>query len=308
MKRIAVLLVGAALASSCGGGGNDGAGGPTSSRAPGALTSSTTTTSTAPATTTEPVGDEASTDDATTSDEPTGTAAPVELDPNAPELGRVVALAEEFILADVLALGVEPVASTASVESAGFQGIDEFDTSGIEVLPMTTLDLERVAALQPDTIITLQFWLDQIDPDLLTGMANVIVVPDGLYGKERIEALGELLGRPEHAAAVATELAAAEQQARDRIGEGCALSLAAVYSGPNVAAFVAGPWELPSAIIAAGCELRPGPEQAAPDANGRAWLSLEQLGMLDQELLVLLQNETVEGESAAVEAVEDSPL
>lgn len=244
--------------------------------------------------------------------EPDGNAAgstvpPAELDDDAPDLGRVVALAEEFILADLMALGVTPVASTASVEEAGFQGMEEWDTAGIEVLPQTTLNLEQLAALQPDTIVTLQFWVDQIGADVLGGIAELKVLPDGLTGVERLETLGELVGRPEHAAAVAADLAVAEQTARDRVGEDCTLSLAAIYPGPSVAAFVAGPWDLPSAVLAAGCELIPG-DDAGPDANGRVWLSEEQLGMLDQELLVLLQNDTVEGEAEAVAAIEDNPL
>ena len=70
-----------------------------------------------------------------------------ELDAEAPDLGRVVSVAEEFVLADLLALGIEPVASTATVDTVGFQGLDEFDTSAIEVLPQTTLNLEYLAAL-----------------------------------------------------------------------------------------------------------------------------------------------------------------
>ncbi|MGB0114544.1 MAG: hypothetical protein WBP59_15090, partial [Ilumatobacteraceae bacterium] len=111
--------------------------------------------------------------------------APPALDPDAPDLGNVVALAEEFLLADLLSLGVEPVASSATVETVGFQGLDEFDTSDIEVLPMTTLSLEHLATLEPDTIITLQYWADQIGQDILDGLGEVIIVPDGLYGPER---------------------------------------------------------------------------------------------------------------------------
>lgn len=302
----AALAVAVLTVSACGG--DDTGDSPSTAEPADTPTSTAASTTTAPTTPPDaPLATDAPPSSAPV-DEGAATTAPVELDPEAPDLGRVVALAEEFILADVLALGVEPIASSASVEAAGFQGLDEYDTSGIEVLPMTTLDLERLAALQPDTIVTLQFWVDQVGDDLLSGIADVIAIPDGLYGRERLSVLGELLGRPEHAEAVAAELDAAEAQARDRIGEGCALSLAAIYSGPTIAAFVAGPWDLPSAILAAGCEIVPGPEQVEPDSNGRAWLSLEQLGMLDQELLVLLQNDTVEGESASVEEVESSPL
>lgn len=246
--------------------------------------------------------------DAPASSDPGTTAPTAELDADAPDLGRVVALAEEFLLADVLTLGVEPIASSATVETAGFQGLDDFDTSNIEVLPMTTLSIEYLASLQPDTIITLQFWVDELGAGILDELANVIVVPDGLYGAERLTEMGELLGRPDHAAAAIAEYDVALAQAQARVGDDCEVSLATIYSGPSVAAFVAGPWEIPSSILASGCELDPDADDAAPDGNGRAWLSLEQLGMLDSETLILLQSDTVEGEAAAIAEIQSSPL
>lgn len=230
------------------------------------------------------------------------------LDADAPDLGRVVALAEETILADVLALGVEPIASSATVESAGFQGVEEHDTSGIEVLPMTTLSLEHLASLQPDTIVTFQFWVDQVGEEALAGIADVVIIPDGLSTTERLTEMGELLGRPEHAAAVIADYEEALATARERVGDDCAISVAAIYSGPSVAAFVDGPWDQPSSIIDAGCTLAPAAAETAPDQNGRAWLSLEQLGMLDGEMLVLLQSDAVEGESESVAEIEANPI
>ncbi|HWL43762.1 MAG TPA: ABC transporter substrate-binding protein [Ilumatobacter sp.] len=236
------------------------------------------------------------------------TSVPVQLDADAPDLGRVIAFAGDSFLADVLALGVTPIASAAEVEQVGFQGIDEFDTSGIEPLSQTNVSLEYLATLRPDTILTYQFWVNQIDAGLLDGLGNLIIVPDGLPPAERITVLGDLLGRPEHAAAIVADLAVAEQNARDRVGEGCTLSLATIYAGPSVAAFVDGPWDIPTAIQTAGCEIVPGPGVAEPDQNGRAWLSMEQLGLLDQDLLVLLQNSTVDGETEAVDEIEANPI
>ena len=226
----------------------------------------------------------------------------------APDLGRVVVLAEEFMLADVMSLGIEPIASTASVPEVGFQGLDGFDTTGIEILPMTTLNLEQLAALQPDTIVTLQFWIDQIGADQLGGLGDVIAVPDGLTIPERLSFLGERLGRPSQAASVVGDLEEATVAAAAAIPDDCTVSLAAIYPGPSPAAFVAGPWELPTSILAAGCRLDPGPNDAAPDGNGRVYLSLEQLGILDAPTLVLLQSPTVPGEQEALDQIEANPL
>lgn len=221
---------------------------------------------------------------------------------------RLVVLAEEFMLADVLALGLQPIASTASVPEVGFQGLDPADTAGIEVLPMTTLDLEQIALLRPDTIVTLQFWADQIGADALDALGDVILVPDGLTIAERITTMGDLLGRPTEAAARVAELAAATARAEAAVPDGCTVSLAAIYSGPSPAAFVAGPWDIPTAILSTGCRLDPDPTVAEPDRNGRVYLSLEQLGLLDAPTIVLLQSETVEGEAAAVAEIESNPL
>ena len=217
-------------------------------------------------------------------------------------------LAEEFMLADVLALGINPIASTASVPEVGFQGLDGLETSDIEVLPMTTLSLEHLAALRPDTIITLQFWADQVGSEALHEMADVIAVPDGVTIPERLRFLGEQLGRESEAEAVIAELESATSAAAAAVPDDCTVSLAAIYPGPSPAAFVAGPWELPTSVLSTGCALDPGPDEAAPDENGRVYLSLEQLGILDAPTLVLLQSETVEGEQAALDELTANPL
>ena len=224
------------------------------------------------------------------------------------DLGRVVVLAEEFMLADVMSLGIEPIASTASVPEVGFQGLDGFDTAAVEALPMTTLNLEQLAAMEPDTIISLQFWIDQIGEEQLGGLGDVVAVPDGLPIPERLSFLGEQLGRQSQAADVIADLEAATAAAAAAIPDDCAVSLAAIYPGPSPAAFVAGPWELPTSILSTGCRLDPGPSDAAPDANGRVYLSLEQLGILDAPTLVLLQSETVQGEQEALDQIEANPL
>jgi iron complex transport system substrate-binding protein len=221
---------------------------------------------------------------------------------------RVVVLAEEFVLADVLELGIRPVASTAAVPEVGFQGLDEYDTSDIEVLPMTTLSLEHLASLEPDVLITLQFWVDQVGEDALTSMGELVVIPDGLPVPERLATLGDLLDRSAEAEAVVAELEAATEAASQAVPDDCTLSLAAVYPGPSPAVFVAGPWDLPVAVLSTGCALDPDPSVVEPDENGRVYLSMEQLALLDAPTLVLLQSETVEGEQQALDDIEADPL
>ena len=47
---------------------------------------------------------------------------------------------------------------------------------------------------------------------------------------------------------------------------------------------------------------------AEPDGNGRVFLSLEQLGILDAPTIVLLQSPTVQGEQTAVDEITANPL
>lgn len=222
--------------------------------------------------------------------------------------GRVVALAEEFLLADLLSLGITPVASSATVVEAGFQGVDPAAVEGIEVLSMTDLNLEQVAALEPDTIVTLQFWVDRVGENFFAGLGNLVIVPDNLTGEAQLTELGRLLDREAEAAALRAELEAARVAADEAIADDCVVSLATIYAGPNVAAYVSAEWPLPTAVVEAGCTLEPGTDEADPDANGRAWLSLEQLGLLDAPRMVLFQTSAVEGEDAAVASIQEQPL
>ncbi|MEV7693452.1 ABC transporter substrate-binding protein [Microbacterium sp. NPDC089189] len=222
-------------------------------------------------------------------------------------LGRVVALGEEALLADILALDVDVVASSASVDDAGFQGIDEELVADVEVLPMIQLDLEEVIALRPDTIITYAFWADNIGRERLEGIARVIVVPDGLTTPERVTQLGTLLGAEDEADGLLAGLETATAAAADAVPDDCRVSLATIYTGPSIVAFVDGPWDIPSAILSVGCELVPGSD-LEHDQNGRARLSLEQLNRFQAPLMVLLQSSSAEGEDLALTQVRNDPL
>lgn len=247
---------------------------------------------------------------AATSDTATSEAAPIQAAPNeaAPNEARedderVVALAEEVILADLLALGITPLASSATVPEVGFQGLEGLDATDVEVLGMTTLNLEHLATLEPDVIVTYQFWVDQIGEDVLEGMAEVRVVPDGLVTEDKVAALGELFDREAEAEALIAELTAARAEAAAALGDDCEISAATIYGGPSIAAWVDGPWELPTSLLETGCTLVPGPEGTSPDGNGRAWLSLEQLGLLDAPTILLFQTDAVDTERDSVEEI-----
>jgi iron complex transport system substrate-binding protein len=226
-------------------------------------------------------------------------------------VGRVVSLGEEFVLADLLALGITPVASTATVASLGFQGMGDADTSGIEILPATELNLEQLAALDPDVIVTTAFIRDEAGGDLLASLGEVVVIPDDASPDEQLRQLAETFDRTDAADVVLAELDAAQDAARAAVArrtEPCTVSLATVYPGPSVAAWVDGSTDIPAAVLDTGCTLVPGDDAGSADRNGRLFLSPEQIGLLAAPTMILLQSSTVDGEDAAVDGIGSDAL
>lgn len=230
--------------------------------------------------------------------------------------GRIVALGEERVLADLLALDVRPVASTANViVDGGFVGLDEFDTTGIEPLPSDEPNIERLAALKPDVIVANEFVVDYLGRDVLESLGEVIVVPDGDTAAQ-VRALGDAFDRREKADALVQQLDDALAQGRATLStvpeDERSVSVLTVYSGPAVAAWVDGPVDTPATLLALGYTLDPGPDDVAGATGGategRAYLSEEQLGLFDAPTIVAMQTEFVDGEGDALAAVESNPL
>lgn len=237
---------------------------------------------------------------------------PTVTDPTVPDVadvGRVVVLAEEDVLADVLALGIPVVASSATVPAVGFQGMGGIETSGIEIFDYLTISLEQLATMGADHVIAWQFVVDQVGEEALAGTgAEVHVIPAGSSGRDQIRLLGEAFDRAEVADQMIAELDRAFEAARPQLDDGCRASVVAVYAGPNVAAFAGPVWDVPRAIDELGCGLVPSADDVPVDGNGRAWISLEQLGLLAAPTLIMLQTDTVEGERSSVAEITGNPL
>ena len=222
-------------------------------------------------------------------------------------LGRVVALGEEFLLTDLLSLGVKPVASTATVAEAGFQGMDDFDTSGIKVLANTEQNVEELADLHPDTIVAQQYVIDEVGSDTLSRLGKLIVAPNG-SGPKELTQLGKSLGREDQAAGLITKLNAAKAKAKAGAPANCKVSVGTIYVGPTPAAWIAAPNNVAAALDDMGCTLVPSADDEKADQAGRVYLSMEQIGRLSAPILILQQTKTVEGEDQALKQVESSPL
>ena len=254
-------------------------------------------------------GGPAGPDDATSSSAPpdtTTTALPGDGIPPVADDRRIVALGEEFLLADLLVLGVRPVASTATLAGQGFVGLEGLEAHGVEALANSETSVEELATFRPDLVIAQEWVFDHVPRATLEAVAEVLVVPLG--DLERLRAVAAAFGREDEAERLIDELdeasatAAAELGAVDR-----RVSVATVYGGPSLAVWVDGPVEVPAALASMGFTLVPGPADVEA-SNGRAYLSLEQIGLLDAPDLVMLQTGGVEGEQVALDAVTANPL
>lgn len=145
--------------------------------------------------------------------------------------------------------------------------------------------------------------------EVLEGAAGeVIIVPDGLHVTEQMRYLGTTLGYEDRAEELINKFHDALAAGKGKLGDDCNVSVAAIYPGPSVAIFREPIWEVPTTIVGLGCSLIPSAETINTDQNGRAYISLEQLALIEGERLILLQSDTIEGERTSVNQIAETPL
>lgn len=236
-------------------------------------------------------------------------------DSGASDVGAVLALGEERVLADLLALGVRPVASSANViVDGGFVGLDEFDTEGIEPLLSTEPNLERLASFRADIVVVNEFVQDRLGREVLDGLGEVVVVPDDPEGV--LTTLGEAFDREAEAEALLADLERATADGVEALADlpeaDRTVSVVTVYSGSTVAAWVDGPVDVPATLLALGFTLDPGPDDVGGATGGategRAYLSEEQIDLFDAPTIIAMQTSFVEGEDAALVDIGRNPL
>ncbi len=226
---------------------------------------------------------------------------------------RVLALGEERLLADLLDLGIAPVASSVNVPDA-LPLIAADELAGTELFSSTAdISIETLLAYNPDLIIGASFFIEEIGYDRLSEIAPTVALSAADPLEAYIETASVVGSHEQHAAAEAdvaafnqaVSAAAAEINATEK-----SVSVAAIYPGPNVALFVDGPQSAPQLLARMGVTLLPtGEERESLGAsNGRAFISNERLGLLSGETLILLQAPAVEGELEALEEMTSDPL
>ncbi|MEM7339919.1 MAG: ABC transporter substrate-binding protein [Actinomycetota bacterium] len=231
------------------------------------------------------------------------TTEPPDVDPV--DLGRLVVLGEEFLLADVLALGGRPIASTATLEGE-FSGIRR-ETGGIQPLSSTEANFELLASLEPDLILVTSGVIDLVGVELFEGIAPTTVI-DSSDWRVQVEELGAAMGVPERADELLARYDNAVAAAEVDVPADVEITLATVYTGPSLAVWADGPVNIPQTLLDLGITLSPGGGELDGERNGRAFISNELIPLLDGDLLILAQSSGVEGEDASVAEIASEPL
>jgi iron complex transport system substrate-binding protein len=233
--------------------------------------------------------------------------------------GRVLALGQEDMLADLLSIGVEPVASLSNLADS-FPGLDPEETEGIEpILATGEVSLEQFTALSPDLIVGHAFFVEQAGYEELSRIAPTVAVAAEDTTATYLQTLA-VFGEEETARRRVEEFEERVRRTGEELGAGGrTVSLATVYPGPNLAAWVDGPTPVPKLVLDLGFRLAPDRDEVEgllaetlPGifglSEGRAYLSDEELVLFDGESLLLLQSSLVEGEEQALEEVRRKEL
>ena len=224
---------------------------------------------------------------------------------NTPKYERVVILGEEFLLADALAMGLTPIAATATLNDR-FVGINR-NTDMIQPLPSTEANFELLASLEPDLIVATQNLIDIVSLDILEGITTTKVVTSSDWRQQVIE-LGEILGTNDTADEILNEYDTLISETKQLLASDLTVSVVTIYPGNTIAVWVDGPSNIPQTLIDLGVKLSPNKNTYQNARYGRAYLSLEQISELNSPFILLSQSNEVSGENESLSEIENNPL
>ncbi len=223
---------------------------------------------------------------------------------------RIVALGEEFMLANLLDLGVKPIGSTASASNGSFiQWKGAPSLSGITPLSNTEPNLEKLAALRPDLIIGWKGFVDRVGYDTLTRMAPVVTVNELGDFRQTYRDMAAAFGKESDATArIASYESAVKAAGTELKASGRKISVATIFPGASITVYSDSGADAPSVILDMGFQLSPDKATLPPTRSlGRVSISAEQVNVLQGDTVVLVQSSSIEGEDAAVKDVTASP-
>lgn len=226
---------------------------------------------------------------------------------------RVVALGEEWMLSDLLSLGIQPLASSASGPEVSFLGgvTSLYDVGEVEALSNSEPDFERITALEPDLIITSTVVAENLGDGLglLQEIAPVVAVPvAGPDFRADYRTFAAVFGKEATAEERLADYDSAVAEAKADIPEGVTTSVASIFDPNYIRVYVAPGSTLVDVLVDLGVALDPD-EEALPAtlSAGRSEITGEQVNLLQGDHVILLQSEAFD-EATVVESVEALPL
>lgn len=226
---------------------------------------------------------------------------------------RIVALGEEFLLADLLELGVKPAASSANYLTE-YVGIDPALTEGLTPFSLWDADLEMLVELNADLVLVPQIYWD-VNPEMfetISMMATTVVLPSTDSWPNDFRFLASIFGEEALAETLISDLEAETAATKEALAiEGETVSYVTVYPGGTDLTL----WTLPAVEtveigVALGVTVLPDPADLEPDRIGRVYVSLERANLLTGDTLIMLQTRAgmSEEEDDSLEAVLGSEL
>ncbi|QIN79658.1 ABC transporter substrate-binding protein [Rubrobacter marinus] len=136
-----------------------------------------------------------------------------------PERAERVVVLDTGELDSAITLGVQPVGAVEAIEGSGYPRYLE-GTEGIEnVGTIEQPNLERIAALEPDLILSSKLRHEQIYDQLAAIAPTVFTESTGVTWKENFDVHAEALGRTEEAERVKADYGTRVEDFRGSVGE-----------------------------------------------------------------------------------------
>jgi iron complex transport system substrate-binding protein len=222
---------------------------------------------------------------------------------------RVVALGQEYMLADLLDAGINVVASNVNViDIAGFE---EGELEDIYLFLAQEPNLETIASLNPDVIIGNDYFIQRIGYNKLSGIAPTVAIDtEGEWRRTYAETLS-VFGKADEAESNIMAYEARLSAIREELNaNGKLISVGTIYPDESPAAWVDGPTAVPQLLLDLGFQLSPSPDEVEDFGirDGRVFFSLERLDLFAADTLILLQSNQVEGEEESLAEVKANPL
>ncbi|MCS6995073.1 MAG: ABC transporter substrate-binding protein [Anaerolineales bacterium] len=223
---------------------------------------------------------------------------------------RVLALGQEYMLADLLDAEISVVASNANLTD-NLDGFEPQELDDIVLLSATDPNLEMLSLLNPDLIIGVDYFISRIGYDKLSAIAPVVAIDaDEDWRRTYVETLA-IFGKAEDAKANLADYDARLFAIKKELNaNGRPISVGTIYPDQSPAAWVDGPTAVPQMLLDLGFTLSPGTAQFNQFNihDGRVFFSIERLELFAADTFILLQSARVDGEQESLAKVKTNPI